>query len=705
MGKPGFPSRTSSTLAAGRRRVAWPALTGLLVAFLAASCGGSGGGTTPPPTTPNVTVTPSTATVTTGATRQFSATVKGETSQVVAWKVNGTIGGTAASGYISQEGVYVAPPTVPSPSSVTITALSFSDVSKSGTATVTVQANPAIHVTITGGSAPVAVATFGSHAFAATVTGTANTAVTWYVNNVAGGSATTGTVTSAGLYYAPHSVPVSTRANNDGRTTDVIVSAVSQADATASAAVIVTPYPAQEAKFALPIPLGVAGGNGDDSSTSGSYTYCCGGTLGALLSRGGSFYILSNTHVLGRSDQASTGEPAVQPSLVEVNCNGAAANVVGHLSQFFNLETGASPKVDAAMAEIVSGAVDTLGTIAQLGGTTVGGQPTDGTPNPGPGVAPTVGRTVAKSGGATGLTCATIMAVNTSIQVTYNKGCNSTTTFTTQYTNQVYITGQGFCADGDSGSLIVTQDTADPVGLLYGGSDTDTVANPVADVLQQLADTTSGELPVFAGDASVGPHAVAACSLPQLPVSAQASLTAAELTAVAARLSEASAARDAHAAELAALPGVRGVGVGPSYDAPGEAAVLLFMDRGASREGVPAQVDGVRTRVVEGEGFGQAGVLSEASSAALERTTTAAQFISRISESEVERARAVKEARAGELMGRRDVQAVGVTSSADSPGEAALLVVLVRGMDHGPVPAEIDGVRTRVHETSRIRRR
>ena len=297
------------------------------------------------------------------------------------------------------------------------------------------------------------------------------------------------------------------------------------------------------------------------------------------------------------------------------------------------------------------------------------------------------------------------MAVNTSIQVTYNKGCNSSTTFTTQYANQVYITGQGFCADGDSGSLIVTQDTADPVGLLYGGSDTDTVANPVADVLEQLADPGSGELPVFAGDASVGAHAVAACSLPQLPASAQASLTAAELAAVAVRLSDASAARDAHAAELAVLPGLRGVGVGPSYDAPGEPAVLLFMDRGASREGVPAQVGGVRTRVVEGDGFGQSGVLSESASAALERTTTAPQYITRISEGEVERARAVKEARAGELMRRPDVQAVGVTSSADSPGEAALLVVLVRGMDHNPVPAEIDGVRTRVHETSRIRPR
>jgi hypothetical protein len=45
---------------------------------------------------------------------------------------------------------------------------------------------------------------------------------------------------------------------------------------------------------------------------------------------------------------------------------------------------------------------------------------------------------------------------------------------------------------------------------------------------------------------------------------------------------------------------------------------------------------------------------------------------------------------------------VGITSSADAPGEAALLVVFVRGMAHDPVPAAIDGLRTRVRETSRI---
>ncbi|NTV74071.1 MAG: hypothetical protein HGA66_07675, partial [Holophaga sp.] len=42
----------------------------------------------------------------------------------------------------------------------------------------------------------------GTQAFSATVTGAANTAVNWYVNDIAGGDVSVGTITSAGLYTA-----------------------------------------------------------------------------------------------------------------------------------------------------------------------------------------------------------------------------------------------------------------------------------------------------------------------------------------------------------------------------------------------------------------------------------------------------------------------------------------------------------------------
>jgi hypothetical protein len=48
------------------------------------------------------------------------------------------------------------------------------------------------------------------------------------------------------------------------------------------------------------------------------------------------------------------------------------------------------------------------------------------------------------------------------------------------------------------------------------------------------------------------------------------------------------------------------------------------------------------------------------------------------------------------------VQGFGITSSADSSGEAALMIFLIRGAAHNAIPAVIDGVRTRVRESSRF---
>jgi hypothetical protein len=68
----------------------------------------------------------------------------------------------------------------------------------------------------------------------------------------------------------------------------------------------------------------------------------------------------------------------------------------------------------------------------------------------------------------------------------------------------------------------------------------------------------------------------------------------------------------------------------------------------------------------------------------------------------MERASAVHTAHVDELMKEPGVQGVGITSSADAPGEAALMIYLIRGEKHNAIPAVIDGVRTRVRETSRF---
>src|SRR5260370_26841225 len=79
---------------------------------------------------------------------------------------------------------------------------------------------------------------------------------------------------------------------------------------------------------------------------------------------------------------------------------------------------------------------------------------------------------VAKSGRTSGLTCSTLGSINTLVSVQYASSCGGATAFTATFSHQLIINGGSFSANGDSGSLIVTSDTARPLGLLYGGAHT-----------------------------------------------------------------------------------------------------------------------------------------------------------------------------------------------------------------------------------------
>src|SRR6185295_6951713 len=177
------------------------------------------------------TITPNPVTVATGATQQFTATLTGTTNQLVWWYVNGG----SVNGTINSNGRYKAPSGAPA-GPVTIRAVSAANSERQGTATITVAGAPQV-VAVSVSPASANVQTGATRQFTATVTGTANTAVVWQVNDVVGGDATTGTISGSGLYTAPSSVP--------GGNGNVTVRAVSQADNTKSgtAAVTVTPPP------------------------------------------------------------------------------------------------------------------------------------------------------------------------------------------------------------------------------------------------------------------------------------------------------------------------------------------------------------------------------------------------------------------------------------------------------------------------------
>ena len=131
-----------------------------------------------------------------------------------------------------------------------------------------------------------------------------------------------------------------------------------------------------QTELSTPILLGSSGGNNNDYDTTvqNATTYitdCCGGTLGALIQNtGGTQYLLSCNHVLARSDQAAPGETIIQPGLIDAGCypttDGGTETPVGILTASLPLSSS-STNVDAAIAQVNSGAVNTSGAILELG--------------------------------------------------------------------------------------------------------------------------------------------------------------------------------------------------------------------------------------------------------------------------------------------------------------------------------------------------
>ncbi|HEX4382647.1 MAG TPA: hypothetical protein VH083_06850, partial [Myxococcales bacterium] len=157
----------------------------------------------------SVSVAPATASLLVNATQSFSAAVTGSANTAVSW----TVQEGAAGGSISAAGAYTAPA---SAGLFHVIATSQADTSKSASATVTVTAPVPVSVAVSPKTA--SLLTGSSRAFTATVTGSANTVVSWSVQEGAAG----GSITAAGLYTAPASAGT------------FHVLAVSQADSTKS---------------------------------------------------------------------------------------------------------------------------------------------------------------------------------------------------------------------------------------------------------------------------------------------------------------------------------------------------------------------------------------------------------------------------------------------------------------------------------------
>jgi hypothetical protein len=235
------------------------------------------------------------------------------------------------------------------------------------------------------------------------------------------------------------------------------------------------------AKQTPPIQLGTSGGNVGDIANG----FCCSGTLGSLVHIGSTQYILSNSHVFagdvvpgGNGTVAQVGDDVNQPGLVDNNCSSANTNIVADVSTLSTLyPPNSTPNVDCALAQVRSGMVSTNGAILEVGTLSAST------------VAASVGQAVKKSGRTTGLTRSSISALNATVSVGYEDECGGNS-FTKTFTGQILVSNKGsrFLNSGDSGSLMVEDVSTNPraVGLLFAGSSSIAVANPIGDVLSHL---------------------------------------------------------------------------------------------------------------------------------------------------------------------------------------------------------------------------
>ena len=319
-----------------------------------------------------------------------------------------------------------------------------------------------------------------------------------------------------------------------------------------------------------PIELGVSGGN--IHSFNKKKTFCSSGTLGSMVQDGsGTQFILSNNHVLDDTNKGKRGDPIVQPGLADVACVQDPTTAVANLSRAVKINFGGGNNtVDAAIAEVIPGKVSSdIMTIGSIASTTV---------------APSMGLPVQKQGTATCLTTGTISAVGAHGKIRYGKGKVA------KFVNQIVINVQDFSGPGDSGSLIVTQDSCPKaVGLLFAGSgdQSQTIANPISSVLSKLnVSMTAGT-----GCAATAP-------------SAAPSEQAGNATVSKDLVDSATAVRDRHEDELMKIPGAVGTAIGMS-DTPGQPAIEVYIDKMTpeARNAAPKEVEGLPVKLIENGGF------------------------------------------------------------------------------------------------------
>jgi hypothetical protein len=265
-------------------------------------------------------------------------------------------------------------------------------------------------------------------------------------------------------------------------------------------------------RWPLPVPIGVSVGHPAITA----------GTFGARVTDGTNVFMLSNNHVLANINQANMGDPILQPGRYDGGVE--SADAVAYLSDYEEIQwcyyswifliCPDTNTIDAAIAHSTPGEIG-FETPTDKDGSPLGYGAPKLTIHAAYGDPVVIGdeslslllhQSVQKFGRTTGNTIGTVDAINATVNVCYDDSCDKVARFV----NQLIITPGSFSAGGDSGSLIVTKDAdpaenAKPVGLLFAGSNTNTIANRIDLVLNRFDVTIDSGAPPTLKTVSVTP--------------------------------------------------------------------------------------------------------------------------------------------------------------------------------------------------------
>jgi len=219
------------------------------------------------------------------------------------------------------------------------------------------------------------------------------------------------------------------------------------------------------------------------------------GTFGCLVQRGEERFILSNNHVLADSNNGQQGDAILKPGAAD---GGTNDDLIATLADYVPIDFGtSSPECSiaewsAGLLNFVAGALGSshqLRAVKQTEGVNrvdaALGHPVSpdivsneilyiGAPT-GAGEA-TLGTEVQKTGRTTGHTQDIITQIDATVSINYN---GPTALFTGQ------LVAGAMSQGGDSGSAVLDMDRR-VVGLLFAGSTTTTIINPIDEVLSAL---------------------------------------------------------------------------------------------------------------------------------------------------------------------------------------------------------------------------